>query len=167
MSAALAADIEHAAHGTLLIDIGTNGELILKSESGLYATSCATGPAFEGATLFCGMQAVSGAIDDVIIESTLCPPRCTVLSRNGSTKKPKPAGICGSGVVSCLAEMVRTGIVESNGAVTQRQDITHLVNDSSKGHRYLLCNKDASDTGQEIALYHKISAPYNLARELL
>ncbi len=155
LSAALAADIEHAPHGTLLIDIGTNGELILKAGSGLYATSCATGPAFEGATLSCGMQAVSGAIDDVIIENALCPPRCTVLSRNGSTNKPKPSGICGSGVVSCLAEMVRTGIVESSGAFTQQKGITHLLKDRSRGHRFQIFNKEESDTGQEISLCQK------------
>jgi uncharacterized 2Fe-2S/4Fe-4S cluster protein (DUF4445 family) len=139
----------------LLIDIGTNGELILKAESGLYATSCATGPAFEGATLSCGMQAVSGAIDDVTIESALSPPRCTLLSRNGSTDRPKPAGICGSDVVSCLAEMVRTGIVEPSGAFTQKKDIAHLLQDSSRGHRFQLFNKEESDTGQEISLYQK------------
>jgi len=62
LAAALGVDLENQPDGTLLIDLGTNGELLLKSAGGLYATSCATGPAFEGATLSCGMQALPGAI---------------------------------------------------------------------------------------------------------
>lgn len=87
LSAAIAADIADSPSGTLLIDIGTNGELILKADSGLHATSCATGPAFEGATLSCGMQAVSGAIDSISIESAESQPVYTVLApaRNGKS----------------------------------------------------------------------------------
>ncbi len=65
VGAALAADLASEAPGTLLIDVGTNGEIILKAAAGFVATSCATGPALEGAAIHDGMQATSGAIDRV------------------------------------------------------------------------------------------------------
>ena len=56
LSAGLAVDLTDQPEGTLLIDLGTNGELLLKGKDSLFATSCATGPAFEGASLSCGTQ---------------------------------------------------------------------------------------------------------------
>ncbi len=155
LSAALAANIDLLPPGSLLIDIGTNGELILRAESGLYATSCATGPAFEGATLSCGMQAISGAVDDVSIKNRETPPHCNIVSRNGFSKQQKPAGICGSGIISGIAEMFRKGVVESSGAFSSRDNIPHLLKAESGGRRYLLFKENESESGKEISISQK------------
>jgi len=113
LAAALAVDIESLSPGTLLVDLGTNGELILKGVDRLYATSCATGPAFEGASLACGMQAIPGAINRVTLDQT---NRVTDVStiQQGDSAAP-PSGICGAGVLNAVARMCEHGIVEPDG----------------------------------------------------
>jgi len=114
VSAALAADLGHRAVGTLLVDVGTNGEIILLTDRGLAATSCATGPAFEGACIRHGMQATSGAIDAVRFRPEKGRLDYTVIP-TADGKKKKAAGICGSGVISVVAELLKVGVISRSG----------------------------------------------------
>lgn len=115
VSAALAADLGHRPAGTLLVDVGTNGEIIFRADRGLAATSCATGPAFEGACIRHGMQATSGAIDAVRFRPEKGRLDYTVIqAADGKIKKA--AGICGSGVISVVAELLRAGVISKSGS---------------------------------------------------
>ena len=91
---------------TMLVDVGTNGEIMYLGKDGLSATSCATGPAFEGAAISHGMHAVSGAIDAVKIEKNSGQAVCSIIQQNPAKPK-KPAGLCGTGVISTVAELYR------------------------------------------------------------
>jgi len=97
------------------VDVGTNGEIIFQSKQGPAAASCATGPAFEGAAIRHGMQATSGAVDSVRFNrSTGCLDH-TVIQRGPGRPKP-PAGVCGSGVITAVAELLRAGILSKSGS---------------------------------------------------
>jgi len=114
VGAGLANETRLSDTGTMLIDIGTNGEVMLRGKNGFIATSCATGPAFEGATLRHGMHAVSGAVDAVKIDGKTGGVSYSLIQND--LKKPKrAAGICGSGVVSAIAELLRAGILLESG----------------------------------------------------
>jgi len=90
----------------LAIDIGTNGEMALGSRQRLITCSTAAGPAFEGAQLSCGMRAAGGAIDTVKIDGDV------YWHAIGDSA---PRGICGSGLVDLIAEMLKAGIIDSTG----------------------------------------------------
>ncbi len=114
VSAALAADLSGEPSGTLLIDVGTNGEIILASAAGFVATSCATGPALEGAAIHDGMQAISGAIDRVRYNpGTGCLDYSLIQREPGRARRP--SGICGSGVISVVAELVKAEVLLKSG----------------------------------------------------
>ncbi len=115
VSAAIAADLAARPPGTLLADVGTNGEIIFISEKGLAATSCATGPAFEGAAIRHGMQATSGAIDSVRFNPSTRSLDYTVIRRGGGPAR-RPSGICGSGVINAVAELLRAGVITASGS---------------------------------------------------
>jgi uncharacterized 2Fe-2S/4Fe-4S cluster protein (DUF4445 family) len=115
VSAALSADLGHRPTGTMLVDVGTNGEIIFLADRGLAATSCATGPAFEGACIRHGMQATSGAIDAVRFRPEKGCLDYTVIQAAEGRKK-KAAGICGSGVISVVAELLRAGVISKSGS---------------------------------------------------
>jgi uncharacterized 2Fe-2S/4Fe-4S cluster protein (DUF4445 family) len=115
ISAALAADLPDTPAGTLLADVGTNGEIICLAENGLAATSCATGPAFEGASIRNGMQATSGAVDAVRFNRNTGCLDYTLIQRDPERPLP-PAGICGTGVLSAVAELLRAGILSKSGS---------------------------------------------------
>ncbi|MCK5837447.1 MAG: DUF4445 domain-containing protein, partial [Desulfobacula sp.] len=115
LSATLAVDLENQPEGTLLVDLGTNGELMLKGKDQFFATSCATGPAFEGATLSCGMQAIPGAINKVEIKSVEDLSEYTIINPSNSSGL-KPSGICGTGVISAVAQFCQHKIIDPGGA---------------------------------------------------
>ncbi|WP_022666686.1 ASKHA domain-containing protein [Desulfospira joergensenii] len=92
---------------TLIIDIGTNGELLLCTPDQIWATSCATGPALEGAQISCGMRASSGAISRAWVKDGR-----PVFETIGDAP---PAGICGSGIIDVMAAMRQLGIVLETG----------------------------------------------------
>ncbi|MCK4767393.1 MAG: DUF4445 domain-containing protein [Desulfobacula sp.] len=115
LSATLAVDLENQPEGTLLVDLGTNGELMLKGKDQLFATSCATGPAFEGATLSCGMQAIPGAINKVQIKNWEDLPEYSIINPSNSLGL-KPSGICGTGVISAVTQFCQKKIISSGGA---------------------------------------------------
>ena len=93
----------------LFIDIGTNGEMVLKFGDKLLATSCATGPALEGMNISCGMRAGEGAIDNFFIEKN-------ALSYTTVGNK-EAVGICGSGVLAMVRELLKNSIINVRGAI--------------------------------------------------
>ncbi len=100
----------HPEPGTsLLIDIGTNGEVVLQSETEIWACSTAAGPAFEGAAISCGMPGVPGAIATMDIDGQ-GRPSYTVVGDE------KPRGLCGSGLVDAVAALYRRGYLDETGA---------------------------------------------------
>ncbi len=104
---ALATDIDTTDQMSLVVDIGTNGELVLGTAEKLYAASCAAGPAFEGARISCGSRAVEGAIEAVVVNED-----DIVLDIIGNS----PAhSICGSGLIDAVAVLLNLGIVDVTG----------------------------------------------------
>lgn len=114
VGAALAADIARLPPGTLLVDVGTNGEILLTTQHGCVATSCATGPALEGAAIRHGMQATSGAVDAVRFDAKRRCLDYRLIQRDAAHPQPA-AGICGSGVISTVAELLRAGVITRSG----------------------------------------------------
>lgn len=98
---------------TLLIDIGTNGELVLGDKRGRIACSTAAGPAFEGANIRCGMRGAEGAIDHVYLDGGSL--RFSVIGGG------KPRGICGSGLVDLVACLLDAGVIDESGRFTQAE----------------------------------------------
>ena len=105
---------------SLIIDIGTNGELILGNRDRLLSCSCATGPAFEGASIKFGMRAAPGAIEKVRIIAETHEVHWKAIGDRKWHRQPKTpghaCGICGSGIIDAVAEMFRTGILTKSGA---------------------------------------------------
>ncbi len=95
-------------HCSLLIDIGTNCEIILNNGKQLYASAAAAGPAFEGAGILCGSRAASGAIDHISINENLSLNYTTIGNE-------VPAGICGSALVDFIADGFSSGLLDSFG----------------------------------------------------
>jgi uncharacterized 2Fe-2S/4Fe-4S cluster protein (DUF4445 family) len=118
---------------SLLCDIGTNGEIVLGNRDGLYSCSTAAGPAFEGANIKCGIGGVNGAIDKVKINETV---EYTVIGGN-----KKPIGICGSGVVDVIAEMLDKGIIDYTGRIVDKEELDDSVSDDIK-NRIITYNGD-------------------------
>jgi len=107
----------------LIIDIGTNGELIIGNRERLICStcSCATGPALEGAQIEYGMRAAPGAIERARIASDSFEVDYKVVGRNEWRSQSSPAemqirGICGSGILDAIAELLRTGLIHPTGA---------------------------------------------------
>lgn len=107
----IALGIERKNGNIIAIDIGTNTEIALKTKGRIISCSCASGPAFEGAHIKHGMRAAPGAIERVSINSKS-------LSVKVSTIEDKsPVGICGSGILDAISEMLRVGIIDSSGKI--------------------------------------------------
>lgn len=106
----LAMDLLNQPQPALMIDIGTNGEIVLVNNNKIMAASTAAGPAFEGARISCGMRAVDGAIEKVKFDGSC------IYNVIGNVK---PAGICGSGLIDITAELLNAGIVDSSGRMNQ------------------------------------------------
>lgn len=92
----------------LLVDLGTNAEIILFSKDEILCTAASAGPCFEGANISCGMSATEGAITSFAIDESKKPVLCTI----GGVA---PKGTCGTGLVDVIAELVRTGIIDETG----------------------------------------------------
>ncbi|MCX5632999.1 MAG: ASKHA domain-containing protein [Phycisphaerae bacterium] len=106
----LAMDLLNQPQPALMIDIGTNGEIVLVKDNKIMAASTAAGPAFEGARISCGMRAAIGAIEKVKLENDC------VYNVIGNVK---PTGICGSGLIDVAAELLNAGIVDSTGRMNR------------------------------------------------
>jgi len=166
LSAGLATDFTDQPKGTLLIDLGTNGELLLKGKDSLFATSCATGPAFEGASLSCGTQAIPGAVNNISITDRKAYPEFTIINPKNS-KKVKPFGVCGTGVISAVAEFCRNQIVQANGAFVNDTDIIPLQKDSNGRKAYTPVPDDVSQNGSSVHINQKDIRSVQLGKSAL
>ncbi len=111
---------------TLLVDVGTNAEIVLGSRARIVACSSPTGPAFEGAQISCGQRAAPGAIERVRIDRETLEPRFKVIGSDlwsddpafaAATRGSGVTGVCGSGIIEVLAEMFLAGIITQDGVV--------------------------------------------------
>jgi len=111
---------------TLLVDVGTNAEIVLGDRRRILACSSPTGPAFEGAQISCGQRAAPGAIERVRIDAVTLEPRFKIIGSDLWSDEPGfeaaaarlgITGICGSGIIEVIAEMYLTGIINQDGVV--------------------------------------------------
>ncbi len=111
---------------TLVVDVGTNAEIVLGNRDRLLACSSPTGPAFEGAQISCGQRAAPGAIERVRIDPETLEPRFKVIGSElwsdeegfaEETRKTGVTGICGSGIIEVLAEMYLAGVLTTDGTI--------------------------------------------------
>jgi uncharacterized 2Fe-2S/4Fe-4S cluster protein (DUF4445 family) len=107
LAGALATQLHQRERLTMLVDLGTNGEIVLGNREGLLCASTAAGPAFEGGRIRMGMQATSGAISEVSVHGGELA--CRVIGRR------EPRGICGSGLVDAVAAALDLDLVAPNG----------------------------------------------------
>jgi uncharacterized 2Fe-2S/4Fe-4S cluster protein (DUF4445 family) len=114
---------------TLLVDVGTNAEIVLGNSRRLVACSSPTGPAFEGAQISCGQRAAPGAIERVRIDRETLEPRFKVIGSdlwsddpgfNDATAATGITGVCGSGIIEVIAEMYLAGIINQDGVLDGR-----------------------------------------------
>lgn len=128
---------------SLLIDLGTNGELVLGGKDFLLCCACSAGPALEGGGISCGMRATHGAIEACVIGEGQKP----VLSVIGGGK---PAGICGSGIIDAVAQLFSHGLIDAQGKFSK--DAPRVKRDVYGMGRYVLANREESANGQEISV---------------
>lgn len=122
----IATDIESCEKPALFIDLGTNGEIVLSTETGLRATSAAAGPAFEGMNISCGVSAIPGAIENILLE------RDSYSASIRTIAGIAPIGFCGSGLIQMVSEMLRVGILDSTGRFAQVTDSSAFLDGSCR-----------------------------------
>ena len=137
VAGAYVCELEKQNGNVLFIDIGTNGEIVLSQKGRLLCCSCAAGPALEGMNISCGMRAAEGAIEDVKITEHGVEFTCI----DGK----EPVGICGSGILAVLKELIRTGLVRKNGAFVKKENIPEedyrypMIRMNGKKREFLIC----------------------------
>ncbi|MBI2859583.1 MAG: DUF4445 domain-containing protein [Chloroflexi bacterium] len=136
---------------TLFLDVGTNGELVMGGSDWLTTCACSAGPAFEGAGMRFGMRAATGAIEDVTINTATLEPTVRVIG------DAKPSGICGSGFISALAEMLLTGVVDRSGRlnaayIREKMGPNSRVRTGEHGTEYVLVRAAESGIGEDIVV---------------
>ena len=130
---------------TLFMDVGTNGEIALGSSEWLATCACSAGPAFEGAGVGHGMRATKGAIEEIWINGATYEPSFRVIGG------VKPRGVCGSGLISLLAEMFLTGAVDKGGNLDSTLG-TRRIRQGEHGWEYVLVWGQESATGEDIVI---------------
>jgi len=133
----LACDLYKGQRPVMAVDIGTNGEVAVGNRERILAASNAAGGAFEGATVTCGTGAIEGAIKNVWIRDG----RVEYETIGG---KP-PIGICGSGLIDLLAEMLREGIIGENGRLSEPFQATNEFVIAQNGGRIIISQKDINE----------------------
>jgi uncharacterized 2Fe-2S/4Fe-4S cluster protein (DUF4445 family) len=137
--------ISHTDKITLFMDIGTNGEIVLGNRDWLICASCSAGPAFEGGGIQFGMRAEKGAIEQVRINPVNFEPMILTVG------KEKPKGICGSGLIGSVAELLLSGILDQNGKFRRDLD-TPRVREGQSGYEYVIAHTSDTQIQQDIVV---------------
>jgi uncharacterized 2Fe-2S/4Fe-4S cluster protein (DUF4445 family) len=128
---------------SLLVDLGTNGEVMVGNQDWLASVSCASGPAFEGAGITCGMRAMRGAIDHVAIDPASGKISFSTIAHE------QPRGICGSGIIDAAAAMVTAGILDFSGRIVEGKPGVRTGQD---GLEFVLVDKNRTAIGKDIVI---------------
>jgi uncharacterized 2Fe-2S/4Fe-4S cluster protein (DUF4445 family) len=141
----------------LIIDIGTNAELLLGNRQRLVSASCPTGPALEGAALNFGMRATEGAIDKVRIDPTTFEVRFSVIGTSGWSTERAPGamrarGLCGSAAIDAVAEMLGAGIVQKSGRISTARDCARVRPCRDGGYEFVIAWADQTAIGEAITI---------------
>ena len=132
---------------TLYIDVGTNGEIVVGNCDWLVTASCSAGPAFEGGGIQHGMRAARGAIERFRINPGTCEPM--IMTRGNI----KPIGICGSGLINIVSELLEAGIIGQNGKFnTDAPCASERVRQVNGTYEYVLCWADQAGTDGDIVI---------------
>ncbi len=153
----LVVDLAHEERLIAIMDIGTNTELILGNRHRIMAASCPAGPAFEGGSIACGMPALDGAIETVEIEARGA-------FKLGVIGGGRPEGICGSGLVDALSELLRTGRMNERGRFEDDLHRIGIYKDEEQDI-YLLesdVNELAQAKGANVAGLHVVFNTYGI-----
>jgi uncharacterized 2Fe-2S/4Fe-4S cluster protein (DUF4445 family) len=124
----------------MAVDLGTNGEIVLATKGRLVVCSTAAGPAIEGERISSGVRAISGAVEDVRIGKSRIDLR-TIGGR-------RPVGLCGSGLIAAVGELLRVGVIEPSGRIKTREEIrskwlARRVVAGERGREFILSTKPA------------------------
>ncbi len=140
----------------LIIDIGTNGEIILGNRDKLISASCATGPAFEGAELKFGMRAAPGAIEKVEIDPETKEARFKVLGEERwntemEAEEIGAKGICGSGIIDAIPQLFLSGVIDKTGKFRKDLSLPRL-READGQFEYVLAWANETSIGQEVVV---------------
>src|SRR5512147_1003404 len=155
----------------LLIDVGTNAELILGNRKRLLCTSTPTGPALEGAHVEYGMRAAPGAIERVHIDEATLEPKYKVIGVDGwnidhAEFKGQVKGICGSAIIDSVAELFRVGIVDSRGKFKTGLE-SKRIRKGESGWEYVIAWADETSIGRDIPMTQQDVRQIQLAKAAL
>jgi len=141
----------------LTIDIGTNTEIIIGNKDELFATSCASGPAFEGMHITHGMKAVEGAIEKVKINTETFEVRYETIG------DAEPIGICGSAMVDIVAEMLKAGLIDRTGKfnINKNTECFQKINDE---YVFVIAKPNETKSGTPIVVTQKDIREIQLAK---
>lgn len=143
----LSSGLDDTEKVTIFIDVGTNGEIVLGNKEWLVTVAASAGPAFEGGGVRDGMRATRGAIEEVWINGDTYEPTYRVVGGG------QPRGICGSGLISLLAELFLTGAVDKGGNVNTSLN-TPRVRVGDHGPEYVVAWGSESAHGRDICITH-------------
>ena len=140
----LSCGLDDAQDLSILIDIGTNGEIVLGNRDFLISASASAGPAFEGSGVSCGMRASRGAIQKVKIAPADFKVAYSTIG------EVKPTGICGSGYIDIIAQMLRAGLLDKNGKIKM---IKHeRIREGGDGREFIVAFKKESQIDSDIVV---------------
>jgi uncharacterized 2Fe-2S/4Fe-4S cluster protein (DUF4445 family) len=145
VAGAVAAGVHQTSKVTLYIDIGTNGEIVVGNEDWMVTAACSAGPAFEGGEITHGMLATSGAIEEVVIDRTTLEPHVSTIGG------AKAKGICGSGLINTVAELLETGVINQKGEFNTDLPTTR-VRRTNDVWEYVLARAPETQTGKDIVI---------------
>jgi uncharacterized 2Fe-2S/4Fe-4S cluster protein (DUF4445 family) len=140
-----AAQMHKSQELTLFIDIGTNGEIVVGNEEWMVCAACSAGPAFEGGGIKHGMRANSGAIENFNIHPETLDPMIITIDRI------KPCGICGSGLISIVSELLEAKVIDQQGKFNRSLDHPR-IRENEDGFEYVLVWGKDSLMGEDIAI---------------
>ncbi|MBN2008334.1 DUF4445 domain-containing protein [candidate division KSB1 bacterium] len=157
----LAYNLHERSETCLGIDIGTNGEIVLYHAGNVLTCSAAAGPAFEGGHINCGMRATEGAIEKVVLDDDQIYLQVI--------EDAEPRGICGSGLIDVIAEMLKMGIINQNGRLKNRDEIDNLwyrerIIEHEKGNRFILVSADDMQAHEPLVVTQKDIRQFQLAK---
>jgi len=158
----------------LIIDIGTNGELVLGNKEKMISSSCATGPAFEGAQLTFGMRAAPGAIERIKIDPETHEVDYKVIGREAWRRYSQPEemrakGICGSGILDLLAELYRAGVITKSGVFNKKGQKSNRFrkNPDTNQYEFVLAWAEETSINKDIVVTQKDIRQIQLAKGAL